>query len=290
MGIAVSTEASPQLLYNYPAFTTYTLPLVYNTPLVYKAGGSGSSLLLEVLLGPRLDLPTDPAFASRPQTDLCAIQDVNQCPIEGADIYHQVTRFSPWDNQAGRVKAADLFGENLADFLATQVNAMDKEGNYNFTNAKYGFDPYVLNQGGCNNGAPGLYPHGAVITPTQAILDGGYQFRYYDLEMTKDDGNFLLKAFEVVGTVNKDGSRSLIICRCEVDGREAGRDFCEDMRYTLEKRFEFLDCFFLKKEPKNSASYCKERVYRSKVANPYNPSERSGLRYRVQGVAIPVRY
>ena len=68
--------------------------------------------------------------------------------------------------------AADLFGKNLADFLATQVDAMDKEGNYNFTNAKYGFDPYVLNQGGCNNGASGLYPHGAVITRTQAILDG----------------------------------------------------------------------------------------------------------------------
>ena len=70
------------------------------------------------------------------------------------------------------VHAADLFGKNLADFLATQVDAMDKEGNYNFTNAKYGFDPYVLNQGGCNNGAQDLYPHGAVITPTQAILDG----------------------------------------------------------------------------------------------------------------------
>merc|ERR1712117_435127 len=270
LAIAVSTEAGPQLLYNYPAFTTYTLPLVYNTPLVYKAGGSGNSLLLEVLLGPRLDLPTDPAFASRPQTDFCAIQDVTQCPIEGADIYHQVTRLTHWDNQAGRVKAANLFGENLADFLATQVNAMDKEGNYNFTNAKYGFDPYVLNQGGCNNGASGLYPHGAVITRTQAILDGGYQFRYYDLEMTKDDGKFLLKALEVVGTHAKDGSRSLIICRCEVDEREAGKDFCEDMRYTLEKRFEFMDCFFQKKQTKNTASYCKERVYGSKVAHLYN--------------------
>ena len=66
LAIAVSSEASPQLVYNYPAITTYTLPLVYNMPLVYKAGGSGSSLLLEVLLGPRLDLPTDP--------DLCTIQ------------------------------------------------------------------------------------------------------------------------------------------------------------------------------------------------------------------------
>ena len=70
------------------------------------------------------------------------------------------------------MQAADLFGENLADFLATQVNAMDKEGNYNFTNANYGFDPYVLNQGGCSYGASDFYPHGAVITSTQAILDG----------------------------------------------------------------------------------------------------------------------
>ena len=70
------------------------------------------------------------------------------------------------------MKAANLYGKHLADFLATQVNAMDKEGNYNFTNAKYGFDPHALNQGGCSNGAPGLYPHGAVITPTKAILDG----------------------------------------------------------------------------------------------------------------------
>ena len=72
LAIAVSSEASPQLVYNYPAITTYTLPLVYNTPLVYKAGGN--SLLLEVLLGPRLDLQTDPAFARRPQSDLCTIQ------------------------------------------------------------------------------------------------------------------------------------------------------------------------------------------------------------------------
>ena len=42
------------------------------------------------------------------------------------------------------------------------------------------------------------------------------------------------------------------------------------MRYTLEKRFEFLDCFFLKKETKNSASYCKEKVYGSKGAHLYN--------------------
>ena len=65
LAIAVSTKADPQLLYNYPAaITTYTLPLVYNMPLVYKAGDSGSSLLLEVLLGPRLDHPTDPDFCT----------------------------------------------------------------------------------------------------------------------------------------------------------------------------------------------------------------------------------
>ena len=82
LAIAVSCEASPQLVYNYPAITTYTLPLVYNTPVVYKDGGSSSSLLLEVLFGPgqiRSDLPTTwlptkPAFAPRPQSDLCTIQ------------------------------------------------------------------------------------------------------------------------------------------------------------------------------------------------------------------------
>ena len=43
------------------------------------------------------------------------------------------------------------------------------------------------------------------------LHSGGYQFRYYDLEMTKDDGNFLLKALEVVGTAEKDGTHSLIV-------------------------------------------------------------------------------
>ena len=45
------------------------------------------------------------------------------------------------------------------------------------------------------------------------LHSGGYQFRYYDLEMTKDDGNFLLKALEVVGTAEKDGSHSLIVSK-----------------------------------------------------------------------------
>ena len=34
--------------------------------------------------------------------------------------------------------------------------------------------------------------------------------------MTKNEGNFLLKAFEVVGTVNKDGSRSLIVSKYSI--------------------------------------------------------------------------
>ena len=38
LAIAVSCEASPQLVYNYPAITTYTLPLVYSMPVVYKDG------------------------------------------------------------------------------------------------------------------------------------------------------------------------------------------------------------------------------------------------------------
>ena len=42
---------------------------------------------------------------------------------------------------------------------------------------------------------------------------GGYQFRYYNLEMTKDDGNFLLKALEVVGTAEEDGSHALIVSK-----------------------------------------------------------------------------
>ena len=41
-----------------------------------------------------------------------------------------------------------------------------------------------------------------------------------------------------------------------VDGREAGKDFCEDLRLSLEHRFEFLEC-----RAKNSVSYCKEKVY-----------------------------
>ena len=67
--------------------------------------------------------------------------------------------------------AADKYGKNVADFLATQCNATDIEGNYDFKNAKYNFNPQVLNQGGCSSGEPGSYPHGAVITPSKVILE-----------------------------------------------------------------------------------------------------------------------
>ena len=67
--------------------------------------------------------------------------------------------------------AADKYGKNLADFLATHVNATDNEGNYDFTNAKYNFNAQGLNQGGCNSGEPGSYPHGSVITPPNVILE-----------------------------------------------------------------------------------------------------------------------
>ena len=67
--------------------------------------------------------------------------------------------------------AADKYGKNVADFLATQCNATDIEGNYDFKNAKYNFNPQVLNQGGCDSGEPGSYPHGAVITPSKVILE-----------------------------------------------------------------------------------------------------------------------
>ena len=83
LAIAVSTEAGPQLLYDYPAITSYAQPLVYQAPLDYGTGEWGSSLLLQVLFDfpsppasghTLLDLQTNPAFTPRPQSDLCTIQ------------------------------------------------------------------------------------------------------------------------------------------------------------------------------------------------------------------------
>ena len=60
----------------------------------------------------------------------------------------------------------------MADFLAKHVNAMNGEGDYHFTHARYNFTPSALNHGGCRNGVFGTEPQGAVGTPYDVILQG----------------------------------------------------------------------------------------------------------------------
>ena len=83
------------------------------------------------------------------------------------------------------------YGKRVADFLATHINAVDEEGNYDFTKAKYNFNPSILNRGGCSYnlfGTGSTEPHGAVGTPSDVILQSeGFK----KLEQLKQEGNSL---------------------------------------------------------------------------------------------------
>merc|ERR1719264_125229 len=198
-------------------------------------------------------------------SDPFIIQDPNQCPTDGAGVYHTIIKALPENGSDGLTsKAAMKYGKRVADFLATHINAVDEEGNYDFTKAKYNFNPSILNRGGCSYnlfGTGSTEPHGAVGTPSDVILQKkAMQVRYYNVDMTRDNSDFTLKALEVM-LPEGDGRLTLTICRCEVDGREAGRDFCEDLKETLEKRLEFLECVMQENPTKSSVSYCKEKLY-----------------------------
>ena len=68
LAIAVGTKAGPQLFYHYPTVTTYTQPLVYNTPVVYKIGRP--SFLPFLLYATN---PAKPAFIPRSKSGRVAM-------------------------------------------------------------------------------------------------------------------------------------------------------------------------------------------------------------------------